>query len=105
MSRYVSVPLAAVAIWSLVLFGSYRYAERIFMLLALVFISYPIAALLGHPDWGKVFAQAAWPHFIFSTPFIILSVALIGTTITPYIQLYAAGAVVDRGIRPDEAHL
>jgi Mn2+/Fe2+ NRAMP family transporter len=102
VSRYICVPVAAVAIWALVLFGSYRYAERIFILLTLVFITYPIAAVLGHPDWSKVASQTLWPHFIASKAFILLAVALIGTTITPYIQLYEAGAVVDKGIGPED---
>jgi Mn2+/Fe2+ NRAMP family transporter len=105
VSRYLSVPIAAVAIWALVLFGSYRYAERIFILLALVFVTYPIAAVLGHPNWVKAVSQATWPHFLGSRAFILLGVALIGTTITPYIQLYEAGAVVDKGIGPEEYHL
>ena len=102
VSRYISVPVAAVAIWALVLFGTYRYAERIFILLTLVFVTYLVAAVLGHPDWSKVFSQSLWPHFIASKSFIFLVVALIGTTITPYIQLYEAGAVVDKGIGPEE---
>ncbi len=102
VSRYLSVPLAALAIWSLVLFGSYRYAERVFILLTLVFVAYPVAAVLGHPQWSKVVAQSAWPHFIGSGSFLLLGVALIGTTVTPYIQLYEAGAVVDKGIGPEE---
>jgi len=102
VSRYISVPIAAVAIWSLVLFGSYRYAERIFLLLTLVFITYPIAAVLGHPNWHAVVANTVWPHFIASKSFLLISVALIGTTITPYIQLYEAGAVVDKGVKPTE---
>jgi Mn2+/Fe2+ NRAMP family transporter len=102
VSRYICVPVAAVAIWALVLFGTYRYAERIFLLMTLVFITYPIAAVLGHPDWSKVVSDALWPHFIASKAFVLLSVALIGTTITPYIQLYEAGAVVDKGIGPEE---
>jgi Mn2+/Fe2+ NRAMP family transporter len=102
VSRYLSVPIAAVAIWSLVLFGSYRYAERVFLLLTVVFIAYPIAAVLAHPDWHQVAVNAAWPHFVASKSFLLLSVALIGTTITPYIQLYEAGAVVDKGVKPEE---
>ena len=102
VSRYICVPVAAVAIWALVLFGSYKYAERIFILLTLVFITYPVAAILGHPDWSKVASQTLWPHFIASKAFILLAVALIGTTITPYIQLYEAGAVVDKGIGPED---
>ncbi len=64
VSRYLSVPIAAVAIWSLVLFGSYRYAERVFLLLTLVFIAYPIAAVFAHPDWKAVASNTLWPHFV-----------------------------------------
>ena len=98
VSRYICVPLAALIIWALVLFGSYKYAERIFLLLTLIFITYPIAAILGHPDWGQVGSHLLWPHFTMTKAFILVGVALIGTTITPYIQLYEAGAVVDKGI-------
>jgi Mn2+/Fe2+ NRAMP family transporter len=100
VSRYLSVPIAAVAIWSLVLFGSYRYAERVFLLLTLVFVTYPIAAILGHPNWDNVASNTVLPHLLASKSFILLAVALIGTTITPYIQLYEAGAVVDKGTQP-----
>jgi Mn2+/Fe2+ NRAMP family transporter len=102
VTRYLSVPLAAVAIWALVMLGSYRYAERVFLLLSLVFVTYPIAMILGHPDWHAVVANTFVPHFLRSSAFILVGVALIGTTITPYIQLYTAGAVVDRGIGPEE---
>jgi Mn2+/Fe2+ NRAMP family transporter len=72
-----------VVIWGLVVFGSYRYAERLFLLLALVFLTYPVAAVLAHPDWGEVAANAFWPHLSGSKEFLFLAVAVIGTTITP----------------------
>jgi Mn2+/Fe2+ NRAMP family transporter len=102
VTRYLSVPIAAVAIWVLVILGSYRYAERVFLLLTLAFVTYPIAMFLGHPDWKSVAVNTAVPHFIASKAYLLLVVALIGTTITPYIQLYTAGAVVDRGIGPED---
>jgi NRAMP (natural resistance-associated macrophage protein)-like metal ion transporter len=102
VSRYIAVPIAAVAIWSIVIFGSYRYAERVFLLLSITFLAYPIALILGHPDWGTVFTNSVWPHFVGSRDFVLLAVALIGTTITPYMQLYQAAAVADRGIGPDD---
>lgn len=102
VSRYISIPLSALFIWGLVLFGSYRYAERVFLIMSLAFFTYPIAALVGHPDWHKVAAQTVFPHFIASRSFIFLGVALIGTTISPYMQVYAAAGVVDRGISPEE---
>jgi NRAMP (natural resistance-associated macrophage protein)-like metal ion transporter len=100
VSRYLSVPLAAVGIWAAVALGSYRYAERVFLILTVAFVAYPIAAILGHPDWGTVAHQTLLPHLERSTPFVLLVVALIGTTITPYMQLYQASAVVDKGAGP-----
>ena len=102
VSRYIAVPTAAIAIWAVVIFGSYRYAERVFILLSLVFLAYPISAVLGHPHWGTVASNTALPHLLASRSFLFLVVALIGTTITPYMQLYQTAAVVERGARPSD---
>jgi Mn2+/Fe2+ NRAMP family transporter len=100
VSRYVCVPVAAVVIWALVVFGSYRYAERLFLILSLAFLAYPIAAVLSHPDVGAAASETVWPHLLAGKGFLLLTVALIGTTITPYMQFYVAGAVADKGIGP-----
>jgi Mn2+/Fe2+ NRAMP family transporter len=100
VSRYVAVPIAAVAIWMLVVLGSYRYAERVFLLVTVAFVTYPLAMVLGHPHWATVGSNLVLPHFEGSKAFVLLGVALIGTTITPYIQLYEASALVDRGVGP-----
>ena len=100
VSRYISVPIAAVAIWALVVFGSYRYAERLFLILSLAFLTYPIAAILAHPDVPAAASNLFWPHLVGSRAFLLLSVALIGTTVTPYMQFYIAGAVADKGVSP-----
>jgi NRAMP (natural resistance-associated macrophage protein)-like metal ion transporter len=100
VSRFVSIPVAAGAIWALVVFGSYKYAERLFLLLSLVFFAYPVSALLSHPNFAQAGAGLAYPHFLATKSFLLLIVALIGTTITPYMQFYVAAAVVDRGIGP-----
>jgi Mn2+/Fe2+ NRAMP family transporter len=102
ISRYLAVPLTAVGVWAVVVFGSYRYAERAFLLLSIVFLAYPIAAVLGHPDWTQVASNTALPHLLANQHFLFLTVALIGTTITPYMQLYQAAAVVERGTDPDD---
>lgn len=102
VTRYIVVPVAAVVIWALVLFGSYRYAERVFLVLSLAFLAYPVAAVLGHPNWSAVGSNLVAPHFIFSKAYLLLGVALIGTTVSPYMQLYAAAGVVDRGASPDD---
>jgi Mn2+/Fe2+ NRAMP family transporter len=100
VSRFIIIPIAAVAIWALVSFGSYRWAERIFLIMSLAFLAYPIAAILGHPDWAEVGSNLVIPHFEFSKAFLLLGVALIGTTVSPYMQLYAAAGVVDKGADP-----
>jgi Mn2+/Fe2+ NRAMP family transporter len=102
ISRYLVIPIFAVVIWALVLFGSYRYAERIFLVFSLAFLAYPVAAILGHPNWSQVATNLVFPHFLTSSDFILLGVALIGTTVSPYMQLYAAAGVVDRGAGPDD---
>jgi Mn2+/Fe2+ NRAMP family transporter len=102
VSRYISVPVAAFTIWVVVAFGSYRHVERVFLLLTITFFAYPIAAILAHPKWGDVGAQLAFSHFVARREFLVLGVALVGTTVTPYMQFYIAAAVVDRGVGPDD---
>lgn len=102
VSRYISVPLAMVLLLGVVLFGNYRWAERVFLALTFVFLAYPIAMFVAGPDWGTVAKDTLIPHFVGSKEFLLVAVALVGTTITPYMQLYQAAAVADRGIGPDE---
>ncbi|WP_236652343.1 NRAMP family divalent metal transporter [Streptacidiphilus neutrinimicus] len=97
--KWAIIPPAALLLWGLVLFGSYRYAERIFLVMSLVFFAYPIAMILGKPHWGVVGKNLVIPHLTGDKAFILLAVALIGTTVSPYMQFYAASGVVDRGTR------
>jgi Mn2+/Fe2+ NRAMP family transporter len=94
--------VAAIGVWALVVFGSYRYAERIFLLLSLAFFAYPLAAVLSRPAWGQVGANLVSPHLLGTKQFLLLGVALVGTTITPYMQFYVAAAVADRGIGAED---
>jgi Mn2+/Fe2+ NRAMP family transporter len=98
----VSVPLAAVAVWALVVRGSYRVAERVFVLMTIPFFAYPIAAILAHPHWGSVGQAIVAPHIHASSGYLLLFIATAGTTITPFMQLYVQSAVVERGVGPGE---
>jgi len=98
ISRYIAVPLALTAIWAVTVLGNYSRAERVFLAMGLVFIAYPISAFLGHPHTGAVLSNLLWPHFLRSNAFLFMAVALIGTTITPYMQFYLTSAVVDKGV-------
>jgi NRAMP (natural resistance-associated macrophage protein)-like metal ion transporter len=98
----VSVPLAAVAIWLIIMRGSYRTAERIFVWFTIPFFAYPIAAILAHPHWASVGRAIVTPHLHTSSAYLLILIATAGTTITPYMQLYLQSAVVERGVRVDE---
>lgn len=98
ISKYVSIPIAAVSLWSLIVFGTYAKVEKIFLLLSMAFLAYPIAAILAHPNWGQAANFLLTPHFIYNRDFLFLGVALIGTTITPYMQFYITAAIPDKGI-------
>jgi Mn2+/Fe2+ NRAMP family transporter len=102
VSRYIAIPIALVLLWTMTVLGTYSKGERLAIVLSLTFIAYPIAAVLAHPNAHLVTRDLLAPHFAHSTAFLILAVALIGTTITPYMQFYVASAVVDKKIGPEQ---
>src|SRR5437660_156028 len=97
-----SVPVAALGIWLIIVRGSYRSAERVFIAFTIPFFAYPIAAILAHPNWSEVGKAIVSPHLHAGSAYLLLVIATAGTTITPYMQLYLQSAVVDRGTREDE---
>jgi NRAMP (natural resistance-associated macrophage protein)-like metal ion transporter len=98
----LTVPIIAVGIWLIIVRGSYRSAERIFIWFTIPFFAYPVAAILAHPDWGEVGEAIIKPTIQTNSTYVILLIATIGTTITPYMQHYLQSAVVERGVREDE---
>ncbi|MCW3067483.1 MAG: divalent metal cation transporter [Solirubrobacterales bacterium] len=98
----VSVPIAALGIWLIIVRGSYRSAERIFIWFTIPFFAYPVAAILAHPHWGAVGKSLVVPHVHLSSAFLLILIATAGTTITPYMQLYLQSAVVERGVRQED---
>jgi Mn2+/Fe2+ NRAMP family transporter len=106
VTRYVAVPLSAGMLWLLVQLGTYSRAERLFLLMTLAFLAYPLAMFFAQPDWAQVARGAFVPTFRTDPGYVLLVVALIGTTITPYQQLFQQSAVVEKraAIRdyPDE---
>jgi Mn2+/Fe2+ NRAMP family transporter len=98
----VSVPIAAVVVWLLLVRGSYKLAERIFVAMTIPFFAYPIAAVLAHPDWGSVGRAVVEPRIHLTGPYVVLFIATVGTTITPFMQLYLQSAVVERGMGPED---
>ncbi|MGI9036804.1 MAG: Nramp family divalent metal transporter [Pyrinomonadaceae bacterium] len=97
VSRYISVPVGAAALWYLVIYGSYAKVEKIFLLMTLVFFAYPVAAFMGHPDWSAVARGAFVPTIKLDSKYIFLLVGVLGTTLTPYIQIFQQSSIVERG--------
>src|SRR5207247_8367616 len=98
--RWLAVPPIAFLLWWLVTKGSYKTAERLFLLLSLVFFTYVIAAFLAKPDWVKVGASFFSPTISLEPKALQVLVALIGTTITPYMQVFVQSSVVEKGVTP-----
>ncbi|GIW19983.1 MAG: hypothetical protein KatS3mg065_0279 [Chloroflexota bacterium] len=106
ISRYLTVPVVAVALWVLVVFSpSYRAVERVFLTTALVFLAYIASAFLAGPDWGAVGRAFVTPTISFDPHILLLMVAMVGTTITPYMQFYLQSAVAEKGIGEEELRL
>jgi Mn2+/Fe2+ NRAMP family transporter len=100
--RWISVPVVAAGIWALVVFGSYRLVERVFLSVAVVFVAYIVSAFVAGPDWGEVGRSLVTPSISFEPDFLLLMVAAVGTTVTPYMFFYLQSSVADKGLGPEE---
>jgi Mn2+/Fe2+ NRAMP family transporter len=100
--RFVSVPLAAILIWWLIVKGSYQRVERAFLLMSLVFLSYIISAFLSKPEWSEVASGLIRPTFRFEQAFLFSFVAIVGTTISPYMQVFVQSSVVEKGVTEED---
>jgi Mn2+/Fe2+ NRAMP family transporter len=105
ISRYLSVPLAAAAIWWLVVRGSFRNVEHVFLAMTFVFFAYPISAILAKPDWAEVARGTFVPTLSLDHDYVFLAVTLIGTTITSYMQFFLQATIVEKGAPPEEYSL
>ena len=98
VTKYISVPLVAVMMWWLVTKGSYRRIERVFLLMTTAFLAYIISAFLAKPDWAQVARNTVIPSITPDSAYLVLIMALIGTTITPYMQIFQQSAIVEKGV-------
>ncbi|MBX3283461.1 MAG: divalent metal cation transporter [Acidobacteria bacterium] len=105
VSRYISVPLAAVAIWLLVARGTPKRVEQVFLLMALVLFAYVISAFAAKPDWGLVAKEFVTPTFRVESGYLFTVMALIGTTITPFMQVFVQSSVVEKRLDAEDLNL
>src|SRR6058998_1815169 len=100
--RFISVPFSAIGIWWLVVKSSYQRVERVFLLMSLVFLGYIVSAFLARPDWSAVAVGLVKPSFSLGQAYLFTFIAVIGTTISPYMQVYVQSSVVEKGVTLEE---
>lgn len=99
VSKYLSVPIVGVMIWFLVVKGTYKIAERIFLLFSVSLLMYVVSALMGKPHWGEIGHSIIHPQFEFNTTSLSLIIGIIGTTIAPWMQFYMQSSVIEKGLK------
>jgi Mn2+/Fe2+ NRAMP family transporter len=102
VSKYVSVPVVAVLVWLLIVKGSYKFVERIFLVASALYFSYVLSGILANPPWAKVLQAAVTPSFHFEVGYVTIFVTVIGTTIAPWMQFYQQASIVDKGIQVED---
>ncbi|MDR7521067.1 MAG: divalent metal cation transporter [Armatimonadota bacterium] len=100
--RLVGVPIVAVAVGLLVVRGGYRLVERIFLVASALYVLYAVSAVLARPQWGEVLQATVVPAFRWEPGYIYMVIALVGTTIAPWMQFYHQAAIVDKGLTADD---
>ncbi len=99
VNRYIAVPLGAGLVWALVVKGTYRTVEKVFLVACLFYVAYPLSCFLAHPDWLDALKSTAVPSFQLNSGYLYMLIGVVGTTIAPWMQFYLQSAVVEKGIK------
>ncbi len=99
MSKYILVPVCALFVWWLIVKGTYKSVEKIFLFACLFYVSYIISGFLSGPNWKEVAAETVSPRIHFDKTYLFMLIGVIGTTIAPWMQFYQQSSVVEKGIK------
>jgi len=102
ISKYLMVPIGAIVVWWLVLKGTFRFVERVFLTASAFYLAYIVSGILARPHWGEVLRATVTPSFSLRSDYLIMLVGVVGTTIAPWMQFYLQSAVVEKGITVKE---
>lgn len=100
ISKYIAVPIAAIMVWILVMRGTARQVEKIFLIACLFYVAYIVSAVLAKPDWLLAGKSLIVPSFQFNTPYLLTLIGLIGTTIAPWQFFYLQAGFVEKRVGP-----
>lgn len=99
ISKYITVPIAAIAVWFLVVKGTYKSTEKLFLIFSVFLLSYIASAVMAHPDWHAIGSAIIKPDIQFNQDYISTVIGIVGTTIAPWMQFYMQSAVIEKGIK------
>jgi len=99
VSKYISVPIIGFLIWFLVVKGTYKIAERIFLLFSVSLLMYVVSAIMGKPHWGEIGQSIIHPQLEMNAHSISMIIGIIGTTIAPWMQFYMQSSVIEKGLK------
>ncbi len=99
VSKYISVPVVSVMVWILVVKGTYKIAERIFLIFSVSLLTYIVSAIMGKPNWSEIGSSIIHPQFEMSTKSMAMVIGLVGTTIAPWMQFYMQSSVIEKGLK------
>lgn len=98
VSKYISVPIGAFIVWFVIVKGTYKPVERLLIIFSLIYFAYPVSAFFVKADWHTALKETLIPHLSSDPGYVVLLVAVIGTTITPWMQFYLQASIVEAGI-------
>ncbi len=102
VSRYISVPICAAGVWLLIVRGDYRSIEKVFLVACSLYLTYIVSGILVKPNWKDALIYSVKPVLIFDPAYITMLIAMVGTSISPWMQFYLQAAVVEKGISAKE---
>jgi NRAMP (natural resistance-associated macrophage protein)-like metal ion transporter len=98
VSRFIAVPLVAIAVFFLVLRTDSRITERIFLGFSALYFTYVVSGFRAGPNWHDVAKGFFIPTVSTDPGYLWMIIALIGTTISPWMQFYIQASIVEKGI-------
>jgi NRAMP (natural resistance-associated macrophage protein)-like metal ion transporter len=102
VTKYISIPVAALFVWWLIVYGTYRRVEKVFLIACLFYVAYLVSGFLARPAWTAVLTHMVVPKFSWRSNYLVMLIGVVGTTIAPWMQFYLQAAVVEKGVKPED---
>jgi NRAMP (natural resistance-associated macrophage protein)-like metal ion transporter len=99
ISKYISVPIMGFLVWILVVKGTYKFAERLFLIFSVSLLTYVVSAIMGHPQWSEIGHAIIRPQIPLNTQSLAMIIGIVGTTIAPWMLFYMQSSVIEKGLK------